>query len=173
MPLLDRSGYKNDAYVRVEDGAIEGHAFALVSWPQLNDALAAKGRDQRLGVEIANNISISELKLNLRQLSLVSIIFPAFSDGRGFSLARHIRNHGFTGTLRAQGPLIADQFAYALACGFDEIELPEASAARQPWPQWRAALGRISHGYQRGYGDGQNILEQRRAARRREAPAHV
>ncbi|WP_342362499.1 DUF934 domain-containing protein [Terrarubrum flagellatum] len=168
MPLLDRSGFKPDAYVRVEDGAIDGVAFALVPWAKLGDALTAKGRDQRIGVEIPNSISIAELKLNLRQLSLVSIIFPSFSDGRGFSLARHLRNHGFTGVVRATGPLIADQFSYALSCGFDEIDLPEASAARQPWPQWEAALRSISHGYQRGYGDGANILEQRRA-RRREA----
>lgn len=172
MPLLDRTGFKADVYQRVEDGAVASHGFVVVPWSALNDALAAKTRDQRLGVEVPNNIGIAELKLNLRQLALVSIVFPSFSDGRGFSLARHIRNHGFTGALRAKGPLIVDQFAYALACGFDEIELPDESAARQPWPQWQAALTTISHGYQRGYGDGLNILEQRRAARRGQA-AHV
>ncbi len=64
--------------------------------------------------------------------------FPSFSDGRGLSLAKRLRRAGFKGTLRASGPLIADQFREALDCGFDEIELPDAMAARQPWSSgWR------------------------------------
>ena len=61
--------------------------------------------------------------------------------------------------------------AYAIACGFDEVELPEASAARQPVEQWVNALGQISHGYQRGYGDSGNILDRRRSARLKHAAA--
>ena len=165
MLLLDRSGTKTDVWTRSEGAAIDNLSHALVDWEALPDALRQKARDQRIGVSVPNHIRIAELKLVLRQLSLVSVAFPAFSDGRGFSLAKLIRNHGFTGTLRASGPLIADQFAYALSCGFDEIELPETSAARQPVDQWLSAAGRISHGYQRGYGDSRNILDQRRAAR--------
>ena len=56
-------------------------------------------------------------------------------------------------------------------CGFDEVELPEASAARQPVEQWTRALGQISHGYQRGYGDSGNILDRRRSARLKHAAA--
>lgn len=165
MLLLDRTGTKTDPWTRSEGAAIDNLSHALVPWEALPEALAQKTRDQRLGVIIPNNVSIAELKLVLRQLSLVAVSFPAFSDGRGFSLAKLIRNHGFTGTLRASGPLIADQFAYALSCGFDEIELPDASASRQPIEQWLKAASQISHGYQRGYGDSRNILDQRRAAR--------
>jgi uncharacterized protein (DUF934 family) len=165
MPLLDRNGAKAELWTRSEGAAIGNISHVLVPWDVLPEALPQKARDQRLGVDIPNTIRIAELKLVLRQLSLVSIAFPAYSDGRGFSLAKLIRNHGFTGTLRANGPLIADQFAYALSCGFDEIELPEASAQRQPVEQWLRGLTLISHGYQRGYGDSSNILDQRRAAR--------
>jgi uncharacterized protein (DUF934 family) len=165
VPLLDRTGAKPDVWTRSEAAAIDNLSHALVDWDALPEALRQKARDQRIGVVVPNTVGIAELKLVLRQLSLVCITFPAYSDGRGFSLAKHVRNHGFTGTLRASGPLIADQFAYAVSCGFDEIELPEASAARQPVGQWLAALDRISHGYQRGYGDARNILDQRRAAR--------
>ncbi len=173
MALLDRNGLKAENWQRAADGEIAGLSHAIVAWDALPQALTARQRDQRIGVEVQNNIGIAELKLVLRQLSLVSIVFPAFADGRGFSLARHIRNHGFTGVLRAHGPLISDQFAYALACGFDEIELPEASAERQPAEQWLGALGKISHGYQRGFGDSANILDQRRAARRAAGGDHA
>lgn len=165
MPLLDRTGARAELWTRSEGAAIGNISHVLVPWDALAEALPQKARDQRIGVEIPNDVRIAELKLVLRQLSLVSIAFPAYSDGRGFSLARLIRNHGFTGTLRARGPLIADQFAYALSCGFDEVELPEANAQRQPVAQWLRAAAQISHGYQRGYGDSANILDQRRAAR--------
>ena len=36
----------------------------------------------------------------------------------------------------AAGPLVADQFRIARRVGFDEVELPDALAERQPEPQW-------------------------------------
>ena len=44
---------------------------------------------------------------------------------------------GFSGRLRAAGPLIADQYRMARRVGFDEVEIPDAIAARQPEAQWR------------------------------------
>ena len=46
-----------------------------------------------------------------RVSALIEIAFPAFADGRGFSLARLIRRAGFKGELRASGRLLADQYA--------------------------------------------------------------
>ena len=110
MPLLDRHGAKAEIWARSEGAAIGTVSHALVEWAALPEALAQKTRDQRIGVVIPNTVRIPELKLLMRQLSLIAISFPSFGDGRGFSLARLIRNHGFTGTLRASGPLIVDQF---------------------------------------------------------------
>lgn len=67
---------------------------------------------------------------------LVGIDFPSFSDGRGFTLARLLREKGFRGRLRAVGGLIADQYAMARRVGFDEVRIPAALAARQPQDQW-------------------------------------
>lgn len=165
--LLDRNGEKTDLFQRVPVAEAAGTPHALVPVGGLADALQGRGANAPLGIEIANTQDIDSLKPHLDQLALIAIAFPAFSDGRGFSQAKRLRQAGFAGTLRAVGPLIADQFAYALACGFDEIELPSASAARQPASQWLAALTIISHGYQRGYATTQaTILDQRRAARR-------
>lgn len=79
--------------------------------------------------------------------ALVSVLFPVFSDGRGFTLARQIRATGFTGRLRATGPLIADQYAMARRAGFDEVEIPDDIAARQPEAQWRARADWRAHDY--------------------------
>ena len=69
---------------------------------------------------------------------LVKVLFPSFSDGRGFTLGRLIRDAGYTGRLRASGPIIADQYGMARRSGFDEVEIPEDLAARQGEAQWLA-----------------------------------
>jgi len=165
MLLLDRSGAIADAWTRTEGAAIGNVLQALVSFEALPEALAQLIPGQQVGVLISNALPVSALEPFLPKLSLVAIAFPAFADGRGFSLAKAIRRAGFDGRVRASGPLIPDQFDYALACGFDEIELPEASAGRQTVEQWREAIGRLSQTYQRGYRREGNILDRRRLAR--------
>jgi uncharacterized protein (DUF934 family) len=81
------------------------------------------------------------------RLDLIRIAFPAFSDGRGFTLARRLRRLGYRGRLRAAGHLIADQYAMARRAGFDEVEIPAALAERQPWPQWQARADWRAHDY--------------------------
>jgi len=67
---------------------------------------------------------------------LLAIEFPSFSDGRGFSLARILREKGYKGRLRAVGGLISDQYAMARRVGFDEVQITAALAGRQPQEQW-------------------------------------
>lgn len=69
---------------------------------------------------------------------LIEIEFPAMTDGRGFSLARRLRELGYQGRLRATGRLIADQYAMARRVGFDEVAIGPDIAARQPQDQWIA-----------------------------------
>ncbi|MBY0135224.1 DUF934 domain-containing protein [Paracoccus yeei] len=73
---------------------------------------------------------------NYLNQELVAIDFPSFSDGRGFSLARILREKGYQGRLRAVGGLIADQYAMARRVGFDEVQITAALAERQPQDQW-------------------------------------
>jgi uncharacterized protein (DUF934 family) len=90
------------------------------------------------GVDMPNDRDPGALAPWLDRLAMVRVAFPAMTDGRGFSLARRLRAMGYQGRLRAAGPLVADQFRAARRVGFDEIELPEALAERQPQDQWRA-----------------------------------
>lgn len=159
MKLLDRSGYRPDDFSR--DGATNAIIAPLAD---VQAALDASG-DRPVGIDVANNTDIERLAPLFDRLALIAIAFPAYSDGRGFSLARRLRRAGFKGRLRAVGPLIPDQGPYAFACGFDEIELPEASAARQTEAQWKKALATISLAYQPGYARAESILQRRLAAR--------
>jgi uncharacterized protein (DUF934 family) len=100
--------------------------------------------DGELAVDFPNDRDPTELAPWLERLALIRVAFPAMADGRGFSIARRLRAMGYAGRLRAAGPLVADQLRAARRVGFDEIELPEALAARQPEAQWRLAP-RISY----------------------------
>ncbi|MGC9368402.1 MAG: DUF934 domain-containing protein [Paracoccaceae bacterium] len=84
----------------------------------------------------------------LADVPMIRIHFAAFSDGRGFTLARRLRLQGYAGRLRAAGPLLADQYAMARRAGFDEVEIPDEIAARQPWEQWQARADWRAHDYQ-------------------------
>lgn len=161
MPLIDRNGTIAEQWTR-EPGATAGHL--IVPLEALAETLATRRNDQRIGVSLANTAVVSDLADVLGRVALIAIAFPAYNDGRGFTLAKRLRRAGFTGRLRATGPLIADQFAYALSCGFDEIELPEALAARQPVAHWLKAAQSFSAVYQRGYEGKGSILDQRRTA---------
>ncbi|MBJ3762220.1 DUF934 domain-containing protein [Maribius pontilimi] len=80
---------------------------------------------------------------------LIRVDFPSFADGRGFTLAAHLRRLGFAGRLRARGHVIADQYAMARRAGFDEVEIDDDLAARQPEDQWLARADWRAHDYQR------------------------
>lgn len=94
----------------------------------------------------------------------IAIAFPAFTDGRGFSLAAALRGAGYTGRLRASGELIPEQFPFALDCGFDEVEISDERLTRQPVAQWLAALDAVDVAYQPN-DRVTDIFARRRAAR--------
>ncbi len=81
-------------------------------------------------------------------LKMVRIDFPSSADGRGFTIARMLRLRGYTGRLRARGHVIADQYAMARRCGFDEVEISQSLAARQPEDQWQSRADWQAHDYQ-------------------------
>ena len=80
--------------------------------------------------------------------NLIRVAFPSFADGRGFTIARVLRRRGYTGRLRAAGHVIADQYAMARRSGFDEVEISDDLAARQPASQWRFRSNWQAHDYQ-------------------------
>ncbi|WP_416357392.1 DUF934 domain-containing protein [Aureimonas phyllosphaerae] len=168
--LLDETGAKADTFSRVEDGAdLSLHEGAVIVPLTTIDQAIADRRNTPLGLHVGGETPVCALESYLGTVDLISIGFPSFSDGRGLSLAKRLRRAGFKGTLRASGPLIADQFREALDCGFDEIELPDAMAARQPVEQWMAAKDIVRDHYQTGYGEEMSILQKRLAAQRERA----
>src|SRR3546814_11228445 len=74
----------------------------------------------------------------------------SFGDGRGYSVARILREAGYTGELRAVGDVLVDQLFYMRRCGFDsfapnaplDANVVEASLQRYSLVYQKAADGR-------------------------------
>ena len=79
---------------------------------------------------------------------MIRIDFPSFADGRGFTLARGLRLRGYTGHLRAHGHVISDQYAMARRSGFDDVEISNDLAARQPESDWKSRADWSANDYQ-------------------------
>jgi uncharacterized protein (DUF934 family) len=162
VKLLDRNGWKTDDYVRADE--FFAAPAILVPIEALDAALAGRAAGQRIGVALPNTFHAADLLAVQDRLDLVAIAFPKFSDGRGFSIGKALRDQGYRGVLRAAGAIIPDQFAFALHCGFDEVEIDDAQAERQPIDQWLHALTLIHAGYQDGPDGSVSIFRRRQAA---------
>ncbi|MEM9580312.1 MAG: DUF934 domain-containing protein [Pseudomonadota bacterium] len=89
------------------------------------------------------------LTVEFRAAALIVVDFPSFADGRGFTIARQLRLRGYQGRLRAKGHVIADQYAMARRSGFDEVEIDDSLAQRQPEADWIARADWQAADYQR------------------------
>lgn len=98
-------------------------------------------------VDLTQTDDPETLRAALPDLNLIRIAFPAFSDGRAFTIARRLRMMGYAGTLRAFGPVIADQYAMLRRVGFDQVEIPDDLALRQPADQWAFRADWQAHAY--------------------------
>jgi uncharacterized protein (DUF934 family) len=92
--------------------------------------------------QLGPDTKLEELAPRLGEIGRVEIEFPKFRDGRGFTLARTLRERfGYKGDIRATGHFLPDQFAALVACGFTSFLTPAehapaqfaaVTAARQP-----------------------------------------
>ena len=101
-----------------------------------DDGFHADDHNGAAVIDITSDTGPDALPTDFDGVALIRVDFPSFADGRGFTLARHLRAKGYAGRLRAKGHVIADQYAMARRCGFDEVEISDDLAERQPQDQW-------------------------------------
>ncbi len=98
-------------------------------WRLRGDELV--GRAGRLGVLLAAHEGPETIASDLAHFDLVAVRFEKFSDGRGYSLGRLLRErHGWRGELRAVGDLGRDQLLFLERVGFDSFELRTGAEPR-------------------------------------------
>lgn len=131
-----------------ETTLVTDSGFSRDDWTAGYTALSDAPANDTASLDLSSDADVTPLLSRLGGVAMIRIDFPSFADGRGFSLARRLRNAGYAGRLRARGHVLADQYAMARRSGFDEVEIDAALAARQPEPQWRARSDWRSHDYQ-------------------------
>jgi uncharacterized protein (DUF934 family) len=112
------------------------------------DIVALAELTDQTAVDLSNTDDPAMLNGHLDRLTLIRVAFPAFNDGRAFTIARRLREMGYTGQLLALGPVIADQYAMLRRVGFDGAEIPDEIAQRQPAEQWQFRADWQAHHYQ-------------------------
>jgi uncharacterized protein (DUF934 family) len=115
--------------------------------PELAAVTLADLAQHRGVVDLAHTDDPAALEPVLGEITTIRVAFPAFNDGRAFTIARRLRMMGYKGQLFAKGPVIADQYAMARRVGFDGVEIPQAIADRQPEDQWLFRADWQSHDY--------------------------
>ena len=147
MPqLIKGRNVSEDRWTLVRDPAAEVPAGAVIVplavWQARREELAARGD---AGVWLSPAEDPASLADDLAALPLVAVDFPQFTDGRGYSIGRLLRErYGFAGELRAIGDVQRDQLAYLVQCGFDAFSVREGKDARAAL----AGFADFSDGYQ-------------------------
>ncbi|NND69418.1 MAG: DUF934 domain-containing protein [Halioglobus sp.] len=108
MPRLIRDG------VVIEESA-GATPISLAEWETLADKSGS-------AVQLEPGDDLSPLLEHLESIDLVAINFPAFTDGRGFTYARELRDRGYRGEIRAVGHFIRDQLTYLTRVGVNAFE---------------------------------------------------
>ncbi|TCL09786.1 uncharacterized protein DUF934 [Shimia isoporae] len=101
-----------------------------------------------IALDVPSDTDPAELATKLAGVEMIRVDFPSFADGRGFTIARHLRLNGYTGRLRAKGHVISDQYAMARRVGFDEVEISDEQAKRQPEGEWKFRADWKANDYQ-------------------------
>ncbi|MBX9730713.1 MAG: DUF934 domain-containing protein [Sphingomonas sp.] len=119
-----------------DDPAHDEPAITLDSFVQ--------GQSNATAVRIEAGDDARALIPHLGQLALIEVSFPAFRDGRGYSVGRILREAGYAGELRAAGDVLVDQIPLMRRCGFDSF----APQAPVDVAVLKASLERYDNAYQ-------------------------
>lgn len=151
MALVDKRGDAIEDrwhYPSPADSSTQGHPYFHMVEPfhiiPLQQLVAIGPRLQVFppaGTLVPNDAPLAMLRPFLDRLDLIAVEFPKFRDGRGFTLARTLRErHVFKGDIRAIGHILPDQFRALILCGFSTVVTPDD----HPPEQWSRTLRSLS-----------------------------
>lgn len=122
--IKDKRIVEDDWFLLSESATIPDTGSVIVDlprWTQEHELLTR--RAGKTGLVLRSHESPADIP-HLDALPLIAIEFPKFTDGRGYSSARLLRErHGFRGELRAVGNVLRDQLFYMHRCGIDSFAL--------------------------------------------------
>ena len=135
--LWTNGHFAEDAYVTLDDAAALPASGAVIvtlkRWrehrAQLLVPVGKSGR--KIGVLVEPTAVFGPVTDALGHVAAIIIPFAKFTDGRGYSLARRLREElHFKGQIRATGEVLIDQIPLMLRCGFDCFAISHAPTLR-------------------------------------------
>jgi phosphoadenosine phosphosulfate reductase len=131
-PIWQADAFRRDTWTKVDgEAALPDGPVILPKARWLAEGERLSGRNAPLGLLIAPGDAIDDIAADLPRFALVALSFPKFTDGRGYSLARQLREkHGFAGELRAVGNVLIDQIQLMRRVGFDSFEVTHGPTRR-------------------------------------------
>jgi len=162
MTLLSLTGIAAGNWPVLAEGEIpqEGASVLVPLERLLDETDTLHAIAGALGALVPTSTAYSELDPVIEKLAFVAIEFPAFGDGRGFSLAVRLRkDFAFKGEIRAVGPVMPDQALFLLRAGFDSVEVNDNKRIGA----FETALGRYKDFYQSDYTGASSIAHSRSA----------
>ena len=131
--LINDTGVLDDNWTLVEDIDSElpsGNILVPAPyWLDNRDALNARGN---VGIWLASDVELAPYLSLISSLPLIAVHFPAFANGRGYSLARLVKERSdFSGELRAIGDVLLDQLFFMRRCGFDSYLLKDGLSGQK------------------------------------------
>ena len=133
--LWTPEGFRENEWSRAESAeALAGNRrviLPLEAFLGLDDETREQNAG-RIGVHVLPGEAIDPILPYLGSLPLVSLAFPAFSDGRSYSKAELLRGrYLYRGAVRASGEVLIDQIPLMLRTGISEFEVTNATALKR------------------------------------------
>ena len=160
MTLLSLTGIEAGRWTTLFEGELprEGDSIAVPIARLLAEGVSAFASAGTLGASVPTGTAFADLEEVVSSLTFVAIEFPAFGDGRGFSLAVRLRKDmGFKGEIRAVGPVMPDQAQFLLRSGFDTVEIVDENRVGA----FEVSLERFKEFYQTDYMGAKSIAHTR------------
>lgn len=111
--------FKGGAFV--DDPWAAREVLSTAEWQERRHALPSP-----LGLKLEPGFAVETLINELDAVSLIKVVFPKFTDGRGYSMGWLLRARmGYEGEMRAVGDVLFDEMQFMARCGFDAFEIAD------------------------------------------------
>lgn len=123
--ILKLDGEQTPASLTLPDGDI---IVPLAVWLARKEEILSRvdSHVNSPGIWLDSHEDVETIAGDLGHFAVIGVNFPKFTDGRGYSTARLLRDrYAYRGEIRAIGDVLQDQLFYMKRCGFDAFAVRE------------------------------------------------
>src|SRR5690554_3978517 len=127
--LIKQGQWVNNDPWHIIDDEQDVQDYSIVSlsrWQDNKDSLTEAASAGKLGIWLDSHESPDLIEDDCHLFAIIAVNFPVFTDGRGYSTTRLLRQrHFYEGEIRAVGDVLIDQLYLLQRVGFDAFLMRE------------------------------------------------